>query len=158
VTDLAAWLARPLFAPDAIADDIMASVNAAELTRRQFREIARVSGLILQRYPGGSKTARQLQSSSGLIHDVFAEYDPGNLLLEQARREVLERQLDGGRMLDALDAMRRARLVVAATRRPTPFAFPLFVERLRQTLTSEKLEDRIRRMLGTLEREADRRV
>src|SRR5439155_5380054 len=74
-------LADGLFAPDALADDILASLNAAELARRQFREIARVAGLVFPGMPGAAKSAKQLQASTGLLYNVFREYDPGNLLL-----------------------------------------------------------------------------
>jgi len=85
-----------LAAPD-VERDILAGLNAAELARRQFREIARVAGLVFQGYPGQPQSNRHLQASSGLLHDVFAEYDPDNLLLAQAIREVLERHLEAAR-------------------------------------------------------------
>ena len=37
-----------------------------------------------------------------------------------------------------------------------PLAFPLIVSRLRQRLSSEKLEDRVQRMIVQLEKAADR--
>jgi Lhr-like helicases len=77
--------------PAHLLHDIPASLNAAELARRQFREIARVAGLIFQGYPGVNKSVKQVQASSELLYDVFARYDPHNLLLFQAHREVLER-------------------------------------------------------------------
>ena len=64
--------------------DILAGLNAAELGKRQFREIARVAGLIDQGYPGQNKSSKQLQASSGLLYDVFTTYDSDNLLLKQA--------------------------------------------------------------------------
>ena len=93
-----------LFSPDNLLHDIPASLNAAELARRQFREIARVAGLLFQGYPGVNKSVKQLQASSELLFDVFARYDPENLLLFQAHREVLERQLEQSRLGTALRA------------------------------------------------------
>ncbi len=143
-----------LLAPGDVERDILAGVNAAELGRRQFREIARVAGLVFQGYPGQGQSARALQASSGLIHDVFADYDPDNLLLEQARREVLDRQLEAPRIAAALDRMRRDRVLLTAPARPTPFAFPLMVELFSETLTTEALEARVARMVETLEKAA----
>jgi ATP-dependent Lhr-like helicase len=77
---------KPLLSPDALADDVLESLNAGELAKRQFREVARVAGLVTPGLPHAGRTARQLQASSGLFYDVFREYDPGNLLLWQARR------------------------------------------------------------------------
>lgn len=142
-----------LFDPHSLTDDIFDSLNASELAKRQFREIARVAGLVFQRFPGGQKTARQLQASSGLIYEVFLKYDPGNLLLAQANREVLERQLEISRLRHALDKIAAGTVTIQATRRPSPLAFPLLVERLRETtVSSEKLADRVRKMQLALER------
>lgn len=150
-------LAAGVLRPGDLAVDIPASLNAAELARRQFREIARIAGLVFTGYPGNRKTARQVQASSGLLYDVFARYDPDNPLLEQARREVLERQLERERLGRALLRLSEARLVLRSPERPTPFAFPLLVERLRETVSSERLADRVARMGLALERAADGR-
>jgi len=149
-------LGRLLAAQD-VERDILAGLNASELTRRQFREIARVAGLIFQGYPGQGKTARQLQASSGLVYDVFAEYDPGNLLLAQALREVLERQLEASRLHLALQRLRGARAMLTRPNKPTPFAFPLLVEVFRDRLSTEQLAERVERMVTALEQAADAR-
>lgn len=148
-------LAGGLLDPQGLEADILSSLNAAEMGRRQFREIARVAGLVFQGYPGQGKSARHLQASSGLIFDVFQKHDPGNLLLLQARREVLERQLDEARLLQALRRIGRGRLLIRSPERPTPLCFPLMVERMRESLSSEKLADRVRRMQMSLEAAAD---
>ena len=135
--------------------DVLASLNAAELSRRQFREIARVAGLVFQGYPGQPKTNKQVQATSGLIYDVFARWDAGNPLLAQAEREVLERELEFSRLAAALGRMAASPVVVRQTAKPTPFAFPLMVARLREKLTSEKLADRVRRMQLDFEAAAD---
>jgi ATP-dependent helicase Lhr and Lhr-like helicase len=140
-----------LLAADDVEHDILAGLNASELSRRQFREIARVAGLIFQGYPGQGKSARQLQASSGLVFDVFAQYDPDNLLLQQAVREVLERQLEASRLHLALKRIRGARAVITQPRKPTPFAFPLMVEVFRDRLSTEQLAVRVERMVAALE-------
>ena len=152
---LAEALGDSLLSPDDLAVDVLASLNATELARRAFREIARVAGLVFPGYPGQGKTAKQLQASSNLFYQVFAEYDPGNLLLEQARREVLDRQLEVTRLRAALERLSRAKVVVTTPRKPTPLAFPLLVDRMRDTVSSEKLADRVKRMQAELEKEAE---
>ncbi len=149
-------LAAGLLDPSGLADDILASLNAAEMARRQFRDIARVAGLLFQGFPGQRKAARHLQASSGLFYEVFARYDPDNLLLVQARREVLDRQLERSRLALTLERLAAARIRRVEIARPTPLAFPLMVDRLRETtLSSEKLADRVRRMQARLEKAAD---
>ena len=132
--------------------DIVQSLNAAELARRQFREIARVAGLIFQGYPGQSKSMKQVQVSSGLLYDVFSQYDPDNLLLKQAEREVLERQLEASRIGRTLERLGAGTVRVIDVDRPTPLAFPLLVDRTRAKLSTEKLADRVKRMTAQLER------
>ncbi|OWK39849.1 ligase-associated DNA damage response DEXH box helicase [Fimbriiglobus ruber] len=143
-----------VLSPDGLAADVLASINATELAKRQFREIARVSGLVHPGLPRSGRSARQLQASSGLFYDVFREYDLGTLLLDQARAEVLDRQFEQTRLAHALARIAVARVVVVTTDRPTPLAFPLLVQRMRETLSSEKLADRVKRMTLTLERKA----
>jgi ATP-dependent Lhr-like helicase len=145
-----------LLAAPNVEEDILAGLNAAELGRRQFREIARVAGLVFQGYPGQPQSSRQLQASSGLLWDVFNDYDPGNLLLAQATREVLERQLEASRLSVALARMRGSRALLTDPPRPTPFAFPLMVDMFREKLSTEDLETRVARMVAELEKAADR--
>jgi len=135
-----------LFTPENLFHDILESLNATEMSRRQFREIARVAGLIFSGYPGSSKTTRQIQASSGLLYDVFAEYDPENLLLKQAQYEVLEAQLEETRMVKAMKRIAKSKISFVEIARVSPLALPLLVERLRGRLSSEKLADRIAKM------------
>lgn len=152
---LEAALAAGLFSQQDLQADIGHSLNAVEMARRQFREIARVAGLIVMGFPGQPRSARQMQASSGLLFDVFAEHDPGNLLLRQAREEVLERQLDHTRLIETLRALSAARVVIRHCERFTPLSFSLMVDRLRERLSTEKLIDRVRRMQQSLEKAAD---
>lgn len=152
--DLDASGLKTLLDPTGLADDVLESLNAAELAKRQFREVARVAGLVNPGLPNAGRTAKQLQASSGLFYDVFREHDPGNLLLWQARREVLDRQFEITRLRRALDRIASSRLVVTDPVRPTPFAFPLLVDRMREAVSSETLADRVRKMAAALERKA----
>ncbi len=134
-----------------LGEEILLSLNSVEMAKRQFREVARIAGLIFQGYPGSHKSSRQLQSSSGLFYDVFARFDPGNMLLHQSQREVLERQLEESRMREALERLGRSRILITEPERPTPLSFPILVDRLRQTLTTESLPVRIQKLAAQLE-------
>ena len=85
---------------------------------------------------------------------MLQRYDPGNLLLSQADREVLERQLEGTRLAATLRRLSAVTVVVKQPRRVTPLAFPLLVDRTRERVSSESLTDRIKRMQLALERAA----
>ncbi len=132
--------------------DITNSLNAAELARRQFREIARVAGLVFGGYPGQSKSLKQVQASSSLLFDVFTKYDPDNLLVHQAHREVLERQLEASRLGRVLARLSESTVRIVDVERPTPLAFPLLVDISRAKLSSERLVDRVRRMTTQAEK------
>jgi ATP-dependent Lhr-like helicase len=151
---MGAWQKRKsaLLTENDLLADVLASLNAGELAQRRFREVARVSGLIFQGYPGAPKSIKQLQASSSLFYEVFRKYDRNNKLLAQAEREVLEQELELGRLREALARMRAQQVHYRLLARPTPFGFPLMVERFREQVTTEKLGPRIERMLADLER------
>jgi ATP-dependent Lhr-like helicase len=131
-----------------LLSDVAASVNMGELARRQFRDIARVAGLVFAGYPGAPKGTRQVQLTSSLVFDVFSRYDPGNLLVAQAHREVLEQQFELTRLEGALTRMAQAELLVCDVPHPTPLSFPLFVDRLGSRLTTEDLITRVERLIA----------
>ena len=137
-------------------EDLLECMNAAELARRRFRDIARVAGLIFPGYPGRGKGSRQLQASGELIFDVLQRYDPENLLLDQARREVLDGILEVRRLRDAMERLSSQPVHVMETPRLTPFAFPIWAERMQAEVSTERWIDRVQRMAVTLEREAIR--
>lgn len=126
--------------------DIQASINSTEMAKRKFRDIAAISGLIFKGLPGQKIKERHLQSSSQLFFNVFHEYESHNLLLLQAFEEVMDFQLEEARLRMALDRIAHQKIIITEPEKPTPFAFPIMVDRTREKLTSEKLEDRIRKM------------
>jgi ATP-dependent Lhr-like helicase len=139
-------IAEDLFSTENLLAYIQASVNATEMSMRRFREIARVAGLIFQGYPGRQEKERHLQSSTSLLFKVFSEYDPHNLLLRQSYQEVLDFQLEELRLRRALMRINSQQVLIKYPPKPTPFAFPIMVDRMREKLTSEKLEERVRKM------------
>ncbi len=154
--DWPAWLVDgALLSPEQLLHDVAASLNAGELALRRFREIARIAGLVFAGYPGAPKSTRQVQASSGLFFEVFKQYDPQNLLLTQAGEEVLRDELDIRRLEETLSHLSALKLDLHLIERPTPLAFPLLVERMRESMSSEKLSERIARMVKDLEKVAD---
>ena len=139
-----------LFSPDNLLADIQRSVNSTEMAKRKFRDISVIGGLIFQGYPGEHKKARHLQSSAGLIFNVFHEYEPNNLLIRQAFQEVFDQQMQEARLRDMLYRIQESKIVITFPERLTPFCFPIKVDSMRENLTSEKLEDRVKRMQAQL--------
>ena len=148
------WLS--VLSPDNLLEDVLACVNSGELGRRHFREIARIAGLLVPMRPGAQRSTRQLQASSELFYDVFVEFDPTNLLLEQSRREVLDRQLELTRLRAALLRITSGQLILIEPPKLTPMSFPLFAEQIgSQQLRSETPTQRIERISKQLELAAD---
>ena len=136
-----------LLSGEALLEDLEQAVNLSELCRRRFRAIAQVSGLVHGGYPGKGKSGAQLQISAALLFDVFRRHEPGNLLLAQARREVLEDQLEVGRLGAALERLQNSELLIQRTPRPGPFAFPLLAERLNSRMSNESVLERLERLI-----------
>jgi len=136
---------------DDLLHDVLASLNSSELARRRFREIARVAGLVFTGYPGAPKSTRQLQASSGLFYDVFRQYDPDNRLLGQADAEVLAQELDLRQLAACLQRLQGLSIEPVLLRAPSPFALALMVERFREQLSTEKLADRLARIVADAE-------
>ncbi|WP_434387489.1 ligase-associated DNA damage response DEXH box helicase [Melittangium boletus] len=139
-------LTPALFTRERLVEDILESVNLGELAKRQFRDVARVAGLVMPGLPGARKSTRQIQASTGLLYDVFARYEPDHLLLVQARREVLEQHFEQVRLVSTLERLEKTPIECVHVPRPTPLAFPLIVERMGATLSNETLLDRVQRM------------
>jgi ATP-dependent Lhr-like helicase len=137
--------------PATLLAEVLASLNATELARKRFREIARIAGLVFQNHPGEQRSSRQLQASSSLFFEVFRKYDPENQLLAQAEQELLSQELDVPRLAQVLARMQTQRLALIALDKPTPLAFPLLAERFREKLSNESLQERIARMVVELE-------
>jgi ATP-dependent Lhr-like helicase len=136
------------FATRELMADVLASLNSGALAQRRFREIARVAGLVFGGYPGAPKSLKQVQASSSLFWEVFRKYDAGNQLLTQAEREVLAQELELERLRGTLARMAAQRVELVDLKVPSPFALPLMVERFREELSTEKLADRLQRIIA----------
>ncbi len=147
-----AGLKSDIFSEDNLIKDIMNSLNNTELAKRKFRGISQIAGLVFTGFPGNKKAGKHLQMSSSLFFDVFTEHEPDHLLLQQAYDEVLNEQLDEARLRTALDRINKQDIIFREVDRFSPLAFPIFVDRLRERLSSEKLIDRIMKMQKELER------
>jgi ATP-dependent helicase Lhr and Lhr-like helicase len=143
---------HPIFSTEYLLLDIQRSINSTEMAKRKFREIASISGMIFQGYPGQGIKTRHLQASSSLLFDVINEHEPKNLLIRQAYQESLDQQLEERRLRMALERIRTQEVIIQHPQTPTPFAFPIMVDRLREQLSSEKLEDQLTKLVRQFEK------
>lgn len=126
--------------------DVAASINAAEMARRKFRDIAVISGLVLQNLYGKQRSNKSLQASAGLIFNVLEEYSPENLLIKQAYTEVFNQQLEEVRLTEAFKRIEKSKIILKHAKAFTPLSFPIKVDSLRATLSSEDLDARIQKI------------
>lgn len=131
---------------DNLMQDVISSVNAAEMARRKFRDIAVISGMVVQTMPGKQVNNRSLQASSGIIFSVLEDYDPENLLLRQAYTEVFNQQLEEVRLRAAFERIHQSKIIYIQSNKFSPLSFPIKVDSLRQSLTSEDLSTRIKKL------------
>ncbi len=150
--DIENVLDNDLFSPQYLFDDLQKSLNSTELARRKFRDIAVISGLVFQGYPNKMIKTKHLQSNSQLLFEVFRDFEPDNLLYQQAFRETFEHEMEEGRLRIALERIRSQEILWKQCKKPTPFSFPIITDRLREKLSSEKLADRIKKMKLSLEK------
>lgn len=143
-----------LFSDKNLLDDIQHSLNANEMARRRFRDIAHIAGLIFTGFPGKQVKNKHLQSSASLLFDVFSEYEKDNLLIRQAYNEALSFQLEEFRLRAALQRIQQQKHIIKKLKSPSPFSFPVLVDRLsREKLSTESIEDRVAKMVAKLERD-----
>ncbi|MFH6602686.1 ligase-associated DNA damage response DEXH box helicase [Maribacter algicola] len=148
--DMQQVIDNDLFSKEYLLDDLQKSLNSTEMARRKFRDIAVISGLVFTGYPHKGIKMKHLQSNSGLLFNVFRDYEPDNLLFQQAFTETFEHQLEEGRLRIALERIATQKIIWKECKGHTPFSFPIITDRLREKLTSEKLADRIKKMAAIL--------
>jgi ATP-dependent Lhr-like helicase len=58
----------------------------------------------------------------------------------------MEQQMEEQRLRDMLQRIQKGKIVITFPNRLTPFCFPIKVDSMREDLSSEKLEDRVKKM------------
>lgn len=129
-----------------LMDDITSSINATEMAKRKFRDIAVIGGYVLRNIFGKQMNNKSLQSSSGLTFQVLEEYEPYNLLLRQAYQEVFNHQLEEPRLTAAFNRIHQSKIIYTKANHFTPLSFPIKVDSIRQSLSSEDLAIRVKRL------------
>ena len=137
---------QSILSKENLMDDVIASINASEAASRKFRDIAVIAGLVVQSQPGARKTNKSLQSSSSLIFKVLEDHEPNNLLLRQAYTEVFNEQLEEVRLRKAFERISQSKIILKEAKGYTPLSFPIKVDSLRNTMSNEKLSDRVARL------------
>lgn len=137
---------KEFFSLENLTHDIQRSLNMTQLAKKQFRDIAQVSGLIYQNRPGERRTMKNLQMSSSLLFEVFQKYEPEQPLYNQSFKEVRFFQFQESRLVSVLHKLNDMPFEYYKTSRPSPLAFPLVIESIASLVSSETLQERLMRM------------
>ena len=138
---------RKILCRDGLMNDVASSINAAEMALHKFRDIAIISGMVIQTFPGKQRNNKSLQASSSVIFKVLEEHEPDHLLVRQAYAEVFNQQLEEVRLQEAFKRIENSKIIYIFAQQYTPLSFPIKVDSLRQSLSSEDLATRIQRMI-----------
>ena len=130
-----------------LMQDVANSINAAEMALHKFRDIAVISGMVTQTFPGKQRNNRSLQASSSVIFKVLEEHEPDHLLVRQSYAEVFNQQLEEVRLQEAFRRIENSKILYIFANQYTPLSFPIKVDSLRQSLSSEDLSTRIQKMI-----------
>ena len=133
-----------LFAQDILGDDLEEWLDESFMMKRTFKQCAQIAGIILRRQPGSEKTGRQVTFSTDLIYDVLRSHEPDHILLQAAREEAAEGQLDILRLGETL-ARIKGNIVHADLPRISPFAVPVMLEVGREVVAGVSASEAILR-------------
>ncbi|MGK5595339.1 MAG: ligase-associated DNA damage response DEXH box helicase [Parachlamydiaceae bacterium] len=138
---------RQSFSSHHFLDDLRSSLNMNGLAKVQFRDIARIGGLVFPGYPTKRKTHRQLQMSSSLLFEIFLKYEPKHLLLQQAFDEVMHEHFHLQGLENVLNRLSRSELILTELKTLSPLALPLYASSLSGLISSESLKDRVLQLI-----------
>ena len=139
-----------LFSAENLVSDIMHGFNVNEMSKRKFRDIAVIAGLVFQGYPNKEVKQKHLMASTANFYQMFKQYEPDHFLLRQAYEEVLQDQLEETRLRTAIERITKQTVVIMQLKEPSPFSFPIMVERFRASISSESIEDRVQKMIAQM--------
>jgi ATP-dependent Lhr-like helicase len=137
---------RQLFRREGAEESLRAALAESNLVKWQFRGVAQTGLMVPRRVRGEERGARALQFSSEIIFEVLRRHEPDHPLLVEAYAEATLRFLDLPRALGFLEEAGRHPWDFRPVARVSPFAFGLFVSRIRETMTLEDPETTIERL------------
>lgn len=141
---MALWSMNPvervdhLFSEEMMMDDLQEWLMETPLLKKNFRDVAVISGLIERRHPGQQKTGRQVTFSSDLIYDVLLKYEPDHVLLQAARDDAMGGLIDLSRLEQMLQRI-QGKITHSKLKQVSPLAVPLILEISKETINKKDL-------------------
>jgi ATP-dependent Lhr-like helicase len=137
---------RPLLARADAEADLRAALGESELVKWQFRGVAQAGLMVPRRVHGAERGSRSLQWSAEILFDVLRRHEPDHPLLVEAYAEATTRFLDLPAALAFLDSAAALPIDLVPVERVSPFAFGMFVSRIKETMMLEDPETTIERL------------
>ena len=137
---------RALLTRGEAENDLRAALAESELVKWQFRGVAQTGLLVPRRVRGAERGAKSLQWSAEILFDVLRRHEPDHPLLVEAYAEATTRFLDLPAALGFLGAAAELPVELVRPARVSPFAFGMFVSRIKETMMLEDPETTIERL------------
>ncbi len=151
---LALWsLKKPLdiiklFDENLMIDEFEKWIQETPLTKKKFRDIALISGLVEKKLPGKEKTGKQVLFSTDIIFDVLNKYEPNHILLKAVRDDVMFSIIGGDKLKEVLIRI-KDNLIIRNLNQISPLSFPLVLESGKQIISNEEKNEYIADELET---------
>jgi ATP-dependent Lhr-like helicase len=137
---------KTLFSPEGAEADLTKALSQSELVKWQFRGVAQTGLMVPRQQFGKQRTGRNLQWSTEVIFEVLQKYEPDHPLLAEAYYEAAHTFLDLPRSLAFLEQARTLCWRRIDVDRVSPFAFGIFVSKIKETMMMEDPETAIERL------------
>jgi len=137
---------KELFSPRDAEEDLAAALADSQLVKWQFRGVAQ-TGLMVPRHQfGRERSGRNLQWSTEVIFEVLQKYEPDHPLLAEAYHEAAHTFLHLPRAFAFLQRAKKLNWRTVEVAKVSPFAFGIFVSKIKETMMMEDPEAAIERL------------
>ena len=137
---------KSLFSPEGAEEDMHAALAQSSLVKWQFRGVAQTGLMVPRMQHGKERKGRNLQWSTEVIFEVLQKYEPDHPLLAEAYHEAAHTFLDLPRAIDFLQRAQTLNWDMREVTRVSPFAFGIFVSKIKETMMMEDPEAAIERL------------
>ena len=146
---------RGLFSPEGAESDLHEALKPSGLVKWQFRGVAQTGLMIPRNQFGQERNRRAMQWSTEVIFEVLQKYEPEHPMLLEAYHEAAHTFLDLPRAVDFLHRAESLRWTLLPVEKVSPFAFGIFVSKIKETMMMEDPEVAIERLYHEFYRDLD---
>lgn len=137
---------RELFVRKNAEQDLQAALQDSELVKWQFRGVAQTGLMVPRNQAGVERRLKQLRWSSEILFRVLQEHEPDHPLLAETLRQAEQSFLDAPTAFAFLEEVQNFKWRLIETPKVSPFAFGIYVSKIKETMTMENPELAIERL------------